>query len=64
MDTLAFHACRLPLLRTVSYCAPITDSQSRPERSLYARLQTAPDGQVLPEWLTWSSVSLMLGNEY
>jgi hypothetical protein len=64
MDALASHACRLPLLRHASYCTPTTDSQSRPERSLYARLQTAPDGQVLPEWLTWSSVSLMLGNEY
>ena len=53
MDRITTHACALPLVHYMLQCHP--DFQT-PHPVLEARQQTAPDGQVLPEWLTWSPV--------
>ena len=53
MDRITTHACALPLVHYMLQCHPDFET---PHPVLEARQQTAPDGQVLPEWLTWSPV--------
>jgi hypothetical protein len=54
MDKLTAHACSLPLIHHLVTCPP--EPQIERLKPLEARQQTAPDGQVLPAWLTWSPV--------
>ena len=56
MDYAIAHACSLPLPRHFASCRQ--DISIENHHHIEVRQQTAPDGQVLPEWLTWSPVRI------
>jgi hypothetical protein len=61
MDAAIAHGCALPFAHHFPYChldVPIENRSQNPNH-LEVRQQTAPDGQVLPEWLTWSPVRIL-----
>jgi hypothetical protein len=61
MDAAIAHACALPFAHHLPYCHLDVPTENRylDQNHLEARQQTAPDGQVLPAWLTWSPVRIL-----
>ena len=56
MDYAIAHACSLPFAHHLGPCRE--GIRIEKHHHVEVRQQTAPDGQVLPEWLTWSPVRI------
>lgn len=58
MDLAVALACSLPSAQHLVICQRELPIDYQDRNQLEVRQQTAPDGQVLPAWLTWSPVRI------